>query len=197
MLILEKPLAEGMMRTCYLHPQDEQKCVKVVKKKSDVKILEKELRVYQKVKASLMPFICHYDDLLVETNKGPGLVGELIRDDDGKAAQKLSVFLAEEGGDDSLKQHFDTFFKIILQNRFYFTDFNLDNFLVFYKNKKITIRYIDLKSYRDTKAAIKLEIVLPFLWRIKTLRRMNHFYHRLGWPPPELQNNETCSVQNV
>ncbi len=186
MLILEKPLAEGMMRTCYFHPQDEQKCVKVAKKKSDVKILKKELQVYQKVKATLAPFICQYDELLVETNRGLGLVGELIRDDDGKAAQNLSVFLKQERCDDSLKQHFDTFFQIILQNHFYFTDFNLDNFLVFYKNCEITIRYIDLKSYRDTKAAIKLELLLPFLWRRKTLRRMRHFYHRLGWSPPEL-----------
>ncbi len=189
MLILKKPLAEGMMRTCWLHPRDEQKCVKVAKKKSDVKILEKELRVYQKVKATLAPFICQYDDLLVETNRGPGLICELVCDDAGKAAQNLSTFLKQEGCDDSLKQHFDTFFKIILQNNFYFTDFNLDNFLVFYKDKEITIRYIDLKSYRDTKAAIKLEIVFPFLWRIKTLRRMRYFYHRLGWPVPELKNN--------
>ncbi len=171
MLILEKPLAEGMVRTCYFHPQDKQKCVKIVKDNKDIKSLEQELQIYHTVKKQLSPFICHYDNQLVETNKGPGLVGELICDDHGKVAQRLSDFLETDAIDQNIKEQFDAFFKALLDNRLYFTDFNLHNFLVFEQNG----------SYRITRSFIKLEVLFPFLWRKKTVRRMNHFYHRIGY----------------
>ncbi len=181
MLILENPIAEGMVRTCYFHPQDKQKCIKVVKDNNDIDSLQKELQIYKRFQHKLSPFICHYDNQLVMTNKGPGLVSELVRDDYGEVAQTLSTFLETENINENIKKQFDAFYKTILDNRIYFTDFNLHNFLIFRKKEQFCIRYIDLKSYKITRSFIKLEILLPFLWRAKTIRRMNRFYHQIGF----------------
>ncbi len=180
MLILQKIIGEGMVRTCYFHPQDDKKCVKVVKNSKDIKSLQRELQTYEKVKNRLSPFICHYDQQLIETDKGPGLVVELIRDDNGEIAPKLSAFLKQQSINTAIKKQFDDFFRKLLDNRLYFTDFNLDNFLVFQEKGEVKIRYIDLKSYRLTRSVIKLEVLLPFLWRPKTIRRMNQLYKRLN-----------------
>lgn len=169
-----------MVRDCYFHPLDKEKCVKVVKNRRDLGVLQRELHVYNKVKGTLSLFICHYDNQLIETDKGPGVVVELFRDDDGQVSPKLSVFLESQSIDSSIRKQFDTFFKQLLDNRLYFTDFNLDNFLMVRKKGQIHIKYIDLKSYRLTRSFIKHEVFLPFLWRSKTTRRINRFYQRIA-----------------
>ncbi|PIE73833.1 MAG: hypothetical protein CSA20_01070 [Deltaproteobacteria bacterium] len=183
MLLLKKIIAEGMVRECYFHPEDEQRCVKVVKDKREIRSLQRELQIYNKVKDGLAPFICHYDGQLVETDKGPGLVMELVRDDDGQVSKKLSAFLERQSIDEGVEKQLDIFFKKLLDERWYFTDFNLDNFLIVRRKEQLIVKYIDLKSYRSTKSFIRLEVFLPFLWRSKTIRRMRRLYQRLGLCP--------------
>ncbi len=119
MLILQKIIGEGMVRTCYFHPHDDRKCVKVVKNSKDIKSLQRELQTYEKVKNRLSPFICHHDQQLIETDKGPGLVAELIRDDNGEIAPKLSAFLKQQSINAAIKKQFDDFFRKLLDNRLY------------------------------------------------------------------------------
>ncbi len=179
MLILKDRISGGAVRECYFHPEDKEKCVKVIKQKKDVGALQKELQIAARVKEKLSPFICRYDGHLVETNKGPGLVVGLFRDDDGQVSRKLSEFLSSRSLDADLKNQLDEFFKKLLDHRLYFTDFNLDNFLIVRQKNQLSIKYIDLKSYRVTRTFFKLEMIFPFLWRRKTIRRINRFYEKI------------------
>ncbi len=180
MLILKEKISEGGVRECYFHPQDREKCVKVMKNSKDVGLLHRELQVFNKVREQLAPFLCHYDRELVKTDKGYGLVMEVVYDDDGSVSQRLSTFLESQEINENLKKQFDEFFSILLDNKFYFTDFNLHNFLIVQKKEGQEIKYTDLKSYKATKSIIKLEVIFPFLWRSKTIRRMNRLYGRIG-----------------
>ncbi len=179
-LFLKEKISEGMVRDCYLHPQNRRKCIKVVKNRKDIAVLQRELQIFSLVKDFLSPFICRYDNSLVNTNKGPGIVVEIFFDDDGEKSQNLLTFLQLYPLDNAIKKQFDDFFKRLLDNHLYFTDFNLDNFLVVRKNGQSSIKYIDLKSYKVTSSIIKLEVLFPFLWRKKTIRRMNRLYKRIG-----------------
>ncbi len=179
MITLTKKISAGMVRDCYFHPHDKQKCVKVVKDKKDRGSLYRELQIFHKVKEKLLPFLCLYDDELVGTDKGEGLVMELACDDDGTVSQQLSTFLEQHRVDEALMEQFDQFFAILLDNKFYFTDFNLHNFLIVQKREGAKIKYIDLKSYKVTRSFIRIEVILPFLWRFKTIRRMNRLYEQI------------------
>ena len=97
MICLRDYIGGSSVRECYRHPLFEDKCVKVVKDKKDLPGLMREVRVSKLVAPYLEDYIVEYEDELVETDRGPGLVCGLVRNDcDGAVAPALAHY--QEGG---------------------------------------------------------------------------------------------------
>ena len=99
MLILESSqlIGRGLRRECYFHPEDENKCVKVVVA-GDHKETAREQSYYRllaKRRISWKMLSRFYGN--TETNRGPGAVFELIRDYNGEVSKTLGHYLATTG----------------------------------------------------------------------------------------------------
>ena len=93
MLYLTEYIGGSAVRECYVHPLDRNLCVKVVKHKADLSELTREISVAKLLAPYLKDYIVRYDDGLVETDKGLGLVCELVRnEDDGELALSLAQY---------------------------------------------------------------------------------------------------------
>lgn len=113
------PFAQGGNRLCFVHPHDPDRCIKVQRpdftpadrrrKKGGIKRLRpvrhfddnlEDFRVYGRLQQRLgeqltqhLPACYGFE----QTDMGPGLVSELIRDDDGAISQTLKYTLWREG----------------------------------------------------------------------------------------------------
>ena len=181
MLILEKCIGKGATRECYRHPADASKCVKVLIKNTDTSILKRELKYYSLIKSTMNELVVEYDRELVKTNKGLGLVCELLKDDDGKLSKPITFYIKNGKIDKELASEFYYFTYQLIEHELYFYDFNLNNFVVQVKDGKKQLKYIDLKSYENNKSwtFLKLEkIFTPLAERI--MRRLKRLYKMLG-----------------
>ena len=184
MLILNKLIAEGAYRLCYEHPDHKEWCVRVPKKSGDYKVLKLELTNYHKVKKVLSKYITAYQEDLVETNYGLGLVSELLRDDNGKISEPIYEYM--KNMDEDLSVQLKDFFSILIYTQTFFFDFNLKNFIIQIKNGKKELKFIDLKSLNMNRSwsFLQLEHVIPALALWKMKRRMKRFYEEIKQPYP-------------
>lgn len=92
----ETMVGKGLHRECFIHPDDENKCIKIVvngnqqetcREQSYYKFLEK-----RKISWAMLPRF--YGN--VETNMGLGAVFDLIRDHDGMVSNSLEHYLAKK-----------------------------------------------------------------------------------------------------
>jgi len=105
-------IASGKERTCYIHPLDPHKCIKV-KKTTASKQHERERRYFQRLSRRNLPWI-HVPAFYgtVETNFGPGNVFSMVRDFDGSISRDLRCMAGQIDHDriiaaaEELKQYF-------------------------------------------------------------------------------------------
>ncbi|MEE4262147.1 MAG: YrbL family protein [Desulfobacteraceae bacterium] len=102
MLTLEfsQLIGRGLRRECYFHPDDENKCVKVVVA-GDHKETVREQSCYQlleKRDISWKMLARFYGN--VETNRGQGAVFELIRDYNGDVSKTLAHYISDADSKD-------------------------------------------------------------------------------------------------
>lgn len=93
MLCLKDMVGKGLHRECYVHPEDERLCVKVVVNGDD-KETKREKAYYKRLTKQNNKFSClpkYYGD--VKTDKGSGGVFDLIRDADGSVSKTLEYYL--------------------------------------------------------------------------------------------------------
>jgi hypothetical protein len=111
-------IARGGHRSCYLHPDDRHKCIKVLheswkdinrRKNDPFRVLRRkrhydenltEQHEIQLLQKKLGPkFSRHFPQCydFIETNEGPGLVTELIKDVDGTISPTLTSYLKKSG----------------------------------------------------------------------------------------------------
>lgn len=184
MLVLKKIISEGAFRVCYEHPENPEWCIRVAKKKDNLKVLKLELANFQKVKNILSDYVTSYQEELVDTDLGLGLVSELLRDDDGKISE--SVYEYRENMDKDLSRQLKDFFSILIYTQTFFFDFNLKNLIVRVKNGKLQLKFIDLKSLNKNRSwsFLQLERVIPTLALWKMKRRIKRFYDEINQPYP-------------
>ena len=102
MLTLESSqlIGRGLRRECYLHPGDENKCVKVVVA-GDHKETAREQSYYRLLENRTISW-----EMLArfygnaETNRGPGAVFELIRDYNGAVSKTLEDYISDTDSTD-------------------------------------------------------------------------------------------------
>ncbi len=176
MLILKEFIGQGAVRECYRHPQNKNKCVKILKNSNDLKILKRELEIFLAVKNDLGKFILNYDDKLVMTNKGFGLVCELLTDDDGTLSKPVYHYFNNGKVYAELQRQFYYFIYQLIEHNLYFYDFNLDNFIIQKQNQSLNLKYIDLKSFENNKSwtFLKLEKIISPLAEAIMKRRLKN-----------------------
>lgn len=191
MLYLKELIGRGGVRECYRHPFLEDKCVKVVQKKEDLPELLREARVAKLTEPYLKDFTVEYEGELVDTDRGPGLVCGLVRDDDGLPAPTLGAFL--EGGNSvsQVEAQLNSFIGRIISCDIFFYDLNLGNFVVkssISGHKKLF--FIDLKSLHKNGylGFLKMERYIVPLAQIIMFRRIRRLYRSLSlsFPMDEL-----------
>lgn len=183
MLILEKRIGLGAVRECYEHPTDKTKCVKVLLPPADLSVFDREWKNYSAVRDILKDFIIPCEKELIETDKGPGMVCDLISDDNGETSR----LIYEYKGDAEVVKMLNDFVFLLLTHHLFFYDFNLYNFIVQIKNGKKNLKYLDLKSFRRNKSwcFLKLENVFDFLARTIMVRRLKRLYGDMGIEMPK------------
>lgn len=187
MLKLTTLIGKGATRECYAHPHKKEKCVKIFPKSELARAsFCKELEVYRTVRPFLGNYICTYDSELVNTDKGIGLVSELILDDDGKTSRPLISYLINNLINDEIIEQINNFTALLLKHNLFFYDFNLMNFVIQNKDGHHHLRYIDMKSFRRYKSwsFLGLERISPVVARRIMIRRLKQMYKKLKLPFP-------------
>lgn len=129
-------IGKGGTRSCYLHPHDSGKCIKIDKRKSGG-ATEREARYYSKI-ARIRPDLSYVHIPrfygFVDTNLGRGGVFDLIRDEtDGEISRSFSDYI--NAGDVTvdhpiwLKAHRD-YMKVLYDEAIIIRDFNPGNLCV-------------------------------------------------------------------
>lgn len=97
-------VGKGSSRLCYVHPEDDRKCVKVIyTRRREINQAEmKHYRRFQRrhVSWDLMARPCGF----VETTEGEGVVFSLARDYDGEISKPLEHYLISANSRDCLMQ---------------------------------------------------------------------------------------------
>jgi hypothetical protein len=176
-------IGQGASRKCYQHPKNPDKCVKVALDSEGEHHNQYELQAYAVLKGELTDYIVEYDEALVETDQGPGLVCGLLKDADGRISQSLMEYMEHNTLSDDLKRQIDDFFSLLLSRKLNFYDFNVKNFIIQKKAEGERLVYIDIKGYNRTKSRLKLEDLFPPVGRRKMKRRMARFYGYIGLLP--------------
>ena len=186
MLYLTEYIGGSAVRECYVHPLDRNLCVKVVKHKADLPELTREISVAKLLAPYLKDYIVRYDDGLVETDKGLGLVCELVRnEDDGELALSLAQYQERFGAEnaENIEPELRKVLESLIRDNLFFYDFNRSNFVVKRMasgGKKVV--FIDLKGFHKNHymGFLKMERYIAPLARNIMFRRMRTLYRELN-----------------
>lgn len=181
-LYLQKRIGCGNTRECWLHPLNENLCIKVNLENRKSNPLLYEIHVYERIKNLLPGLIAEIYPELVETDKGLGLVSAIVRDGDGKISPSFREY-HKNGGD--MKEILDPLNRIIkrmIVRDLFFFDFNWGNFSVQTLHGKKKVIMTDIKSLNRTgfKGYLHLEKIFAPLARIIMFRRIRRLYKELG-----------------
>lgn len=182
MLELKNFIAKGATRICFQHPKDENLCIKVVVRFKEIDVLSKELKVYNYIKQELKDCIVEYQNQLVDTNLGKGIVLSLLRDDDNSYSKTLNYYHKTNNIDKEIISELYHFAYKLIAHDIFFYDFNLNNFTIQIRNNKKKLYYTDLKSFESYKSwgYLKLEKIIPSLARHIMKKRLHKMFKSLN-----------------
>ncbi len=190
-LHLQKLLGHGGTRECWLHPLNDNLCVKVNLENRKNNSLLYEIYVYERIKNLLPGLVAAIYPELTETDKGPGLVSDLVRDEDGKISPSFTEYL-ERGGDmQEILPPLNRIIKRLIVRDIFFLDLNKGNFAVQTLHGQKTVIMIDIKSLNRAGFVgfLHLERIFAPLARNIMFRRIRRLYNDLGL---EFPYDELC-----
>ena len=183
MLYLKEFIGHGAVRDCYLHPDDPGKCVKVIRDPKDLHILEREIMLTQLLSPLFGELCATCEPDVVETDRGMGMVSNLIVDADGSTSPSLHNFLHAGGDAHELQPTLDAITRTMIENDLFFYDFNGNNFVIqTLADGSRRAVFIDLKSLHRNGywGYLKLERWIAPLGRNIMYRRIRRLYSWLG-----------------
>jgi len=200
----EQCIAVGQNRSCYLHPQNHDLCIKVDKPLGegrnntwpkrlrrrvlfwlpDISSNRSEARFYQQQRQRIGDdFYRHAPRFegAVSTNLGPGLAFELIRDSDGQMSRRLADCLAGQPQDvEQFVDLVDELYAFVRQHDVPLFDPNLHNLLVQRRSdQRDRLVVIDWKGGAANRELIPLSTLLPTHARRKVTRRFERIRKKL------------------
>ena len=146
----ETPFARGSKRACYVHPEDETKCIKLLLPDKDGRTVKKEatwykqlyptrhfdenakdIKGYKLLKRRYDALEQHFPSLygVVETDLGHGLVTDLIHDDDGSISRDVAWY-QQHGETKIYEDAVQEFYQFMMQHALLVRDLNPHNLLV-------------------------------------------------------------------
>lgn len=160
--------------------------------KNAIKEFRREARIHERIKNLLRGRIAHVYPDIIETDKGPGLVCQLIRDEIKKnISPNISCYLKNGGDSFLLLTGLNWLAKRIIMRDLFFLDFNRGNFAVQTRsdNSKF-IWLIDIKSLNRAgfRGFLHLERIFSPLARIIMYRRLRRLYRDIGLKFPDSLN---------
>jgi hypothetical protein len=178
MLHLKHFLGMGATRLCFFHPEDADKCVKVAMRYRNRPALQQELEAVTACVPHIGSYLPEYLPELIETNLGPGLVCEIIKDADGTPSLPLTHYVLTNTLNEEVFSQLTEFSRILTSNHIPLYDFNPDNFLVQIKGERQVLRFTDLKTYNHYKpyTYLRLERYIPAISRHIVRRRLNRLF---------------------
>ncbi len=180
MLILNKIIGSGYTRNCYKHPYDKNLCVKI-ELKPDANSYE--LHVYDLVKSLIPGQIAKIYSTVIETDKGPGITSQLIRNETDENISPNFHEYKLSGDFKQIEASLNRIIKRVIARDIFFFDFNLGNFVVqTLSNGSKKVWLIDVKSLNRTgyEGFLHLERIFAPLARIIMFRRIRRLYKMVG-----------------
>ena len=177
--ITKKPIGMGKERMCFVHPEDPRLAIKIPREKVSQQS-QREIKFYRKLKKRGGVHDRHIPKFhgLCETNRGVGIVVDLIRNYDGEIARPLDWYLAQGYPIEEFEPSLEELKQSFLQNLIVFNhDMIIGNLLV-QKLSASKVRIVAIDGLGDAVALDWLDI-FPFLVRRKIERRWQRFMERL------------------
>jgi hypothetical protein len=185
--------AQGGRRYCFVHPADPAKCVKTLSPRGNPEKRKKEAVWYKRLrpvswfddnKRELKSFLelekrgeevwDHFPRCygIQSTNRGDGMVTDLIRDSDGNISKTVRQYVKAYGKTTELLAALEEFFNLFRQRLIITRDILDHNLVVQVKDKKYTIYIIDGFGSSEI---LPLSSLFAALGRYKVERKINRF----------------------
>lgn len=197
----EQPFARGGNRLCFIHPSDPSRCIKV--RRPDFSL--EDLRRSKRFPKNLRPLASFDDNLeeyqvvkslaevkgdgvfahiyrcygFIDTDLGPGLVTELIRDADGLISISLKQYLWLEGLNKECRAALQTLTQFWLEHLIPSRDLLTHNVVVQLDNRRNIQRLVVIDGLGSS-------LFIPNSWlpeyvqRKRLLRRIDRFEERIA-----------------
>lgn len=180
-------LGQGTRRTCYAHPQDPTRCIKVTDGTPDgIRQQKRETRFYQKLKKRNASF-AHIADYLgpIETDQGSGHIYERIINHDGSPSPELADELNQNKPiAESLVHQFNGLLDYLIQEKIIFYDLNGWNVLVQHTSPT-THRLVIIDGLGEV-VAVPILNIFPAHLRRTIRRRWRRVHRRMTKRHPDL-----------
>ena len=135
-------ISSGRQRLVYQHPEFDHLCVKVLRTKEHVKVQKRESRYYRSLQRrnADLSMLAQMRGV-VNTNRGQGVVYDLIKDFDGSVSRTLRHYLLknEESFNQLVIETIEAIKKNFYDNAIVFCDLNTSNIL---------LQRVDEQTYR-------------------------------------------------
>lgn len=173
------PIGQGRERTCYLHPEDDSKIIKISEGDHDQQS-RREIEFYRRLKKRHDFPYTHIPRFYgqVTTNLGNGIVVDLIRDHDGEISASMHHYLSEGVPIKDFKAALEILRQYVLQHRVIFNHDLVPGNLLLQKQSEISSRLVIIDGLGDV-VAIQWLNGFSSHARAKINRRWNRFQQRL------------------
>lgn len=188
-------IAEGSHRAIYRHPDDESKCLKIVKegslekrrknnskwykrlrKLSSFDETQKDLQAYRKLGSNeeMLRHIPHFYGM-VETNLGPAMLLDLISNENGSPARSLADHLESGKDRDKLTKALISLGEHLITSAIVVRDFSSHDIMVRESmDKELKLFVVDGLGGAEL---VPISI-FPFFARLKAARRIRRFFEK-------------------
>ena len=177
--ITTEPVGQGRERTCYVHPEDSDKLIKISNPGADTQT-RREIRFYKSCEnrknfefGQLPRFYG-----LERTSLGDGMVVDYVRDFDGNVSRSLRDYLDDGREIGFFETYLDQFKNYLLQNQVIINHDMVTRNILFQKRSSDSSRLVLIDGIGDV-VAIQWLNRFPFHVRSKINRRWDRFLERL------------------
>jgi len=177
--LTSQPIGQGRERTCYVHPDDPSKLIKISGEASNTQS-QRELDFYRSVNNRKGFIYTHLPRFygIQKTNLGSGIVVELVRDFDGEISKSLRWYLDNGRPISDFETHLELLKTYLLDNLVIFNHDMITRNMLLQKLSQDSARLVVIDGIGDV-VSIQWLNKIPSHVRSKINRRWQRFVDRL------------------